>query len=100
MKLRVIPKRCGLPKLSDDLKNFAAGRSRASAPKTPFETRAKPSSDEDYLPAGLARVCVKTQLVRYSNVIFNAEDAEDFAEERKGGLSSANLCENLRALCV
>ena len=31
---------------------------------------------------------------------FNAEDAEDFTEERKGGCSSANLCEYLCALCV
>jgi len=30
----------------------------------------------------------------------NAEDAEDFAEERKEVLSSANLCEYLCVLCV
>jgi hypothetical protein len=30
----------------------------------------------------------------------NAEDAEDFAEERKGGLYSANLCKDLRVLSV
>lgn len=30
--------------------------------------------------------------------VFNAEDAEDFAEERKG-VFSANLCEDLRVLC-
>jgi hypothetical protein len=37
---------CGLRKLSDDLKNFAAGRFRVSVPKTRSTMRAKLSSDE------------------------------------------------------
>jgi len=51
----VIPKRCGLQKLSAGLKNFAAGESRASRLRMFFVTLAKLSSDESYLPSGSFR---------------------------------------------
>src|SRR2546422_468085 len=55
MRSRWIPKRCGLRKLSDDLKNSAAGKFRASIPRMPLGLREKLSSDEGHLPSRSAR---------------------------------------------
>jgi hypothetical protein len=47
-KSKVMPKLCGLRKLSDDLKNFAAGKFKASQQRMFSVTLAKLSSDEGY----------------------------------------------------
>jgi len=49
VKLRRTLKRYGLQKLSDDLTNFAAGKSKASRQRMFFVRLAKPSGDEGVL---------------------------------------------------
>ena len=50
----MIPRRRGLPKLSDGLKNFAAEKFRASRQRMFSVGLVKRSSDEGHLPSALA----------------------------------------------
>ena len=62
-----------------------------------FKRKASPRSGRMII-AQQFRVCFKTQLVRYSSVIFNAKDAKEFAKERKEDSPLRPLRKTLRPL--